>query len=76
MPRLLTETQYAELRRYEEGMPRWVNGGPLDSLVRHAYIVPTAHNPNFYAITVAGAAALAAFPAHHGIAAPNPGAFA
>jgi hypothetical protein len=59
--RTITERQYTELREYEDHSWRWVNGGPLQSLVANGLIAPAAHDRTMYAITPAGSEALAAF---------------
>lgn len=66
--RSLTETQYMELRHYGEHTARWVNGGPLKSLIANGLIRPCAHDRNMFEITPAGVTALEAFKARHGIA--------
>ena len=65
--RTITETQFMELRQYDEHTHRWVNGGPLKSLVANGLIRPAASQPGFYEITPAGAEAVEAFRAKYGI---------
>lgn len=68
MARTITETQYMELRQYEGHMHRWVNGGPLRSLVTNGYIVQAPHDRSMYLLTAAGTDALRAFRTRYGIA--------
>lgn len=63
----ITETQYMELRQYEQHTSRWVNGGPLRSLVAKGLIAPAAHDRSMYQLTDSGAAALDAFRERYGV---------
>ena len=67
MARTITETQYMELRGYEDHSWRWVNGGPLPSLVAKQLIAPSLHDRSMYAITPLGTDALRAFRARYGV---------
>ena len=67
MPRTITETQYIELREYEPHTHRWVNGGPLASLVSRGLIAPAAHDRSMFQLTTAGREALSAFRARYGL---------
>ncbi len=65
----LTESQYMELRKYEDGNDHWQQGGPLASLVSRGYIRSAVRQSGFYRITEVGSDALTAFRIRYGIAA-------
>ena len=71
--RVITRTQYEELRGYEDGLPKWRYGGaPSKPLTRNGLlaIVPgSGHDrrSSFFRITEAGLAALAAYREQYGL---------
>jgi hypothetical protein len=67
--RTITEKQYMELRDYSGHSWRWVNGGPLSSLVSAGLIERAPHDRSMYALTAAGSVALETFRSRYGIAA-------
>ena len=71
MARTISHSQYEELREYDspDGLfrARWVNGGPLASLVNNGYIKPTAHDRNMYELTDDGFFALTAYRSRWGV---------
>lgn len=67
MARTITHTQYEELREYGDHSWRWVNGGPLRSLVTAGYITEARHDRQMFQLTQAGSEALAAYRTRYGI---------
>jgi hypothetical protein len=67
MARTITHNQYAELREYADHSWRWVNGGPMASLVAAGLIVAMPHDRSMYAITEVGTSALEAYRTRWGI---------
>ena len=68
MARTITESQFIELRRYQDGHPCWVNGGPVRSLVANGLIRNDGRARDMYVITPAGLDALQAFRSRYGVA--------
>lgn len=67
MARVITENQYMELRRYEDGNPCWVNGGPIRSLLDRGLIRDDGRARNMHVITTAGLNAMRAFRTRYGV---------
>jgi hypothetical protein len=63
----LTESQYMELRKYEDGYPRWIAGAAAGSLASRGLLSPLKRDRTMFHITEAGLNALSAFKTRHGL---------